>query len=61
MTDAEIRLHDDMMRAEIAKLAAETAKINSETDKIRLEKAAYPMIFASTATLAIVAAAKLFL
>ncbi|WP_299082981.1 hypothetical protein [uncultured Ruegeria sp.] len=30
MTEAEVRLQDDKMRAEIAKLVAETAKINTE-------------------------------
>jgi len=38
--------------AEIAKLIAETARINAETDKIRFEKAFYPMVVASGATLA---------
>lgn len=54
MTDEEQRLADDKMRAEINKLAAETAKINTENQW-------YVAIVASTATLAIVAVAKLFL
>jgi hypothetical protein len=47
--------------ATTSNLNAATAKLNAETDKIRLEKALYPMIAASTITLAIVGAAKLFL
>lgn len=54
LTEKEIMLADDKMRAEIANLIAETAKINSENRW-------YPAIIASTATLAIVAAVKLFL
>ncbi len=54
MTNQEIALHDQKMRAEIAKLTAEAAKINKEKDW-------YVAIVASTATLAIVAIAKLFL
>lgn len=54
MTRQEQALADDKMRAEIAKLIAETAKINTENQW-------YVAIVASTATLAIVAAVKLFL
>lgn len=54
MTQQEQALADDKMRAEIAKLMAETAKINRET-------LFYPMIVASTATLAIVAVVKTLL
>ncbi|MGD1955651.1 MAG: hypothetical protein ACFBZ9_10545 [Sphingomonadales bacterium] len=57
MTDEAARRVD----AEIAKLIAETARINAETDKIRLEKAFYPMVEASGATLALIGIVKLFL
>jgi len=54
MTPREQALVDDKVRDEIAKLVAETAKINNENKF-------YPMIVASSATLAIVAIVKLFL
>jgi len=54
MTEAEINLEDNKTRAEIAKLVAETSKINNENRW-------YPLIIGSTATLAIVTIAKLFL
>ena len=54
MTDAELRLADEKMRAEISKLIAETAKINSENRW-------YPFVVGSGFTLAMVAVAKLFL
>jgi len=54
MTAHEQTLVDDKVRAEIAKLIAETAKINKENQW-------YVAIVTSTATLAIVAVAKLFL
>ncbi|MBA1446428.1 MAG: hypothetical protein M3H12_06465 [Chromatiales bacterium] len=44
----------DKIQAEIAKLIAETSKINSENKW-------YPLIVGATATLAIVAAVKIFL
>jgi len=53
-TEQEMRLADDKMRAEIAKLVAETAKINNE-NRWR------PLVIGSGATLAIVAIVKLFL
>lgn len=49
-----VKLEDEKIRAEIGKLMAETAKINRENSF-------YPMIVASTATLAIVAIVKIFL
>lgn len=76
MTEAEIRLSDEKMRAEIARLIAETSKINlesrdkmraemdkmfAETSKLNAENRYYPMVVASGATLAIVAIVKLFL
>ena len=54
MTEAEVRLEDEKIRAEIAKLIAETSKINSENRW-------YPLVVGSGLTLAIVAVAKLFL
>lgn len=54
MTHDEASLNDDKARAEIAKLIAETSKINTENRY-------YVAIVASTATLAIVAAVKLFI
>ena len=53
MNQQEADQHDKI-QAEIAKLMAQTAKINREN-------VFYPMIVASTATLAIVAVVKLFL
>lgn len=46
---------------DLAKTLAETAKLNAETSKINRESTFYPLIAGSTATLAIVAIAKLFL
>ena len=54
MTSQDQVLTDDKMRAEIAKMMAETAKINSENRY-------YPVVITASATLAIVAIAKLFL
>ncbi len=54
MTEAEVKISDEKMRAEISKLMAETAKINTENRW-------YIAVVASGATLAIVAVAKLFL
>ena len=54
MTEAEVRLQDEKMRAEIGKLMAETAKISSENRW-------YPFVVGSGVTLAIVAIVKLFL
>ena len=54
MTEAEVKLQDEKMRAEIGKLMAETSKINSENRW-------YPLVVGSGATLAIVAIVKLFL
>ena len=54
MNQEELNIHDQKMRAEIAKLTAEAAKINKE-------KNWYVAIVASTATLAIVALVKVFL
>lgn len=54
MTETEIKLQDEKMRAEIGKLMAETAKINSENRW-------YPLVVGSGLTLAIVAVVKLFL
>ena len=57
MTAAEAKKLD----AEIAQLIATSAKLNAETQKITTENRFYPMIVASTGTLAIVAIVKLFL
>ncbi len=54
MTEADQALADDEMRDEIAKLIAETSKINAENRW-------YLLVVGSTATLAILAAAKRFL
>ena len=54
MTEAEVRLKDEEMRAEIGKLMAETAKISSENHW-------YAFVVGSGVTLAIVAIVKLFL
>ncbi len=54
MTEAEVKLDDDKMRAEISKLIAETSKINNENRF-------YPLVVGSGVTLAIVAITKLFL
>lgn len=54
MTRQEQALHDDKVRAEIARLIAETSKINSENRY-------YSFVAGSGATLAIVAIVKLFL
>ena len=54
MTEAEVRLQDEKMRAEISKLIAETSKINSENRW-------YPFVVGSGVTLALVAIVKLFL
>ena len=54
MTEAEVRLQDEKMRAEIGKLMAETSKITNENRW-------YPFVVGSGMTLAIVAAVKLFL
>ena len=35
MTEAEVKLGDEKIRAEITKLFAETARLNAETTKIR--------------------------
>jgi len=54
MNDFEHQDNHDKIQTEIAKLIAETSKINRENQW-------YPLIVGSTATLAIVAIAKLFL
>ena len=54
MTVKEQSIHDDKVRAEIAKLIAETAKINRENHW-------YPFVVGSGATLALVAIVKLFI
>lgn len=54
MTESEIRIQDEKMRAEIGKLMAETAKINKENQW-------YLLVVGSGATLAIIAVVKLFL
>ena len=53
MSDVSKELQDDKLRVEINKIIAETAKINSENKY-------YPMIVASSLTLAIVAIVKIF-
>ena len=58
MTNAEISLHDDKMRAEIAHLAAQTLKLNKE---IRWYEAVIIAGGASAVTLAIVALTKVLL
>ena len=58
MTNAEISLHDDKMRAEIAHLAAQTSKLNKE---IRWYEAVIIAGGASAVTLAIVALTKVLL
>ncbi len=58
MTNAELSLHDDKMRAEIAHIAAQTTKLNKE---IRWYEAVIIAGGASALTLAIVAVTKLFL
>lgn len=58
MTQAELTLHDDKMRAEIAHLAAQTAKLNKE---IRWYEAVIIAGGASAVTLAIVAVTALFI
>ncbi|SMD02570.1 hypothetical protein [Primorskyibacter flagellatus] len=58
MTNAEISLHDDKMRAEIAHLAAQTTKLNKE---IRWYEAVIIAGGASAVTLAIVALTKVLL
>lgn len=58
MTDQELRLQDDKMRAEIANLAAQTSKLNKE---IKWYEAVMLAGGASALTLAIVAVTKLFL
>ena len=54
MENEAIKLEAEKIRAEIGKLMAETAKINREN-------VYYPIIVATSATLAIVAITKLFL
>ena len=54
-------LSHDKIQAEIAKIFSEIEKMRSETLKINNENRWYPLIVGSTATLAIVAIAKLFL
>jgi len=58
MTQAEISLHDDKMRAEIANLAAQTTKLNKE---IRRYEPVVVAGGASALTLVIVAVTKLLL
>ena len=58
MTNAEISLHDDKMRAEIAHLAAQTTKLNKE---IRWYEAVIIAGGASAVTLAIIALTKVLL
>jgi len=58
MTQQEVQLHDDKVRAEIAKLLAETAKINKEA---RWYEVVILAGGASALTLAAVAVSKLFL
>jgi len=53
-TKEDYLVQHDKIQAEIAKLIAETSKINSENKW-------YPLIVGASATLAIVAVAKLFL
>lgn len=47
--------------AEIANLIAETGKMNAETARLNGDNRYYPIIVTATATLAIMAVAKLFL
>lgn len=54
-------LSHDKIQAEIAKIFSEIEKMRSETLKINNENRWYPLIVGATATLAIVAIAKLFL
>jgi hypothetical protein len=61
LTEAELRLQDEKMRAEIANLIATTGKLNAETVKLQTENRWYLLVVGSGATLAIVAIAKLFL
>ena len=59
--DTSEKLTPQKIEAEIAKIFTEIEKMRSETNKINQENRWYPAIIASTATLAIVAIAKLFL
>lgn len=61
MTQEEISLEDNKVRAEIANLNALTTKLSAETSKINNENRWYIAIVASGATLAITAVVKLFL
>ena len=61
MTETELRLHDDKMRADIANIAAHTVKLQAEVEKLSTENKYYPLVVGSGATLAIVAIVKLFL
>ncbi len=58
MTNAEINLHDEKMRAEIAHIAAQTVKLNKE---IKWYEGVVIAGGAAGLTLAIVAVTKLFL
>ena len=60
MTEQEMRLHDDKMRAEIASLMATTAKLNAEAEKLATENRWYLLVVGSGATLAIAAIVKIF-
>ena len=65
MTQAELTLHDDKMRAEIAHLAAQTANLAAQTAKLNKEIRWYEAVIiaggASAVTLAIVAVTALFI
>ena len=58
MTEAEVKLDDEKLRAEVSKLIAETTKLNKE---IKWYEAIILAGGASALTLAIVAVTKLFL
>ena len=55
------QLTHDKIQAEIAKIFVEIEKMRAETTKINSENRYYPIIITATATLALVAVAKLYL
>jgi hypothetical protein len=61
MTESELRLADEKMRAEIMKLGAVTAKINSEASKLLTEAWWYPFVAGAAFFGACVAVVKIFL
>ena len=61
MTDTEVKLADEKLRAEISKLVVESAKISAEIGQVKIQTLLAPFLAAAAVMGATVAVVKVFL